>query len=308
MAGGIDGPPLIDSGRLMRPLAFFERLLERAFERPSARLFRTPLKAPVIERRIGRAMELERRRVGPRTIVPDRYVVAVREDDLADLAHDSGGPEALAGALADASLAFARAHGYTMDRLPVVTLSPDPSAPAGDVRVAVAFSSDAPTRPAGPRVETDAREIAPHTGSTGSAPSPGAGRADPTLVFRAEPHPTVHATLFVREPGGRSRTVPMTEDAVIVGRDPGCGLVLDDRRASRQHARIASRGGFLVLADLGSTNGTYLRAERISEVALGLGDVVTIGDSTIEIRPSASASTAPDAAVGRAAPAGVREI
>jgi hypothetical protein len=281
----------------MRPLAFFERLLERAFERPSARLFRTPLKTPVIERRIGRAMELERRRLGRRTIVPDRYVVAVREDDLSGLAGDPGGAEALAGTLANASLAFARAHGYTMDRLPVVTLTPDPSAPAGDVRVAAAFSSDSSTRPgvagAGP---------ATHPATDGRS---AAGRSDPTLVFRPEPPPAVRATLVVREPGGRSRTVVVPDDALVVGRDPGCGLVLDDRRVSRQHARIAPRGGFLVLADLGSTNGTYLRDERVSEVALGLGDVVTIGDSTIEIGPSAGGSQEGD---GRSSdPAEARE-
>jgi hypothetical protein len=285
----------------MRPLAFFERLLERAFERPSARLFRTPLRTPVIERRIDRAMELERRRVGRRTIVPDRYVVAVREGDLAGLAEASGGAEALAGALADASLAFARAHGYTMDRLPVVTLAPDPGAPAGDVRVAAAFSSDDVGGPGGAG-GVDGRDVEAGLGGP-PVPGPGAGRADPTLVFRPTPHPTIHATLLVREPGGRSRAVSMAGDALIVGRDPACGLVLDDRRASRQHARIASRGGFLVLSDLGSTNGTYVRDERISEVALGLGDVVTIGDSTIEIRPPEPATVEP--AAHASAPAGI---
>jgi hypothetical protein len=286
----------------MRPLAFFERLLERAFERPSARLFRTPLRAPVIERRIGRAMELERHRAGQRTIVPDRFMVAVRPDDLADLAAASGGPEVLAGALADASLAFARAHGYTMDRLPVVTLSPDPSAPAGDVRVAAAFSADAAPAPMTPG-GVDASRLAGVRAASPAASS--SGRGDPTLVFRPEPHPAVRATLVVREPGGRSRTVPMVDGPLIVGRDPGCGLVLEDKRVSRQHARIASRGGFLVLVDLGSTNGTYLRDERIAEVALGPGDIVTLGDSTIEVQPSAAPPMGEPTAVP--GPSGARE-
>ena len=111
-------------------------------------------------------------------------------------------------------------------------------------------------------------------------------------MFRPEPHPTVRATLLVRERGGRTRTVSIGEEPLIVGRDSGCGLVIDDRRVSRQHARIASRGGFLVLADLGSTNGTFVRDERVNEVALGLGDVVTIGDSTIEVQPPATSSSA----------------
>jgi len=231
-------------------------------------------------------MELERHRVGRRTLVPDRYVIAVRPDDLTELADASGGGEALAGALADTSLAFARAHGYTMDRLPVVTLMPDTGAPAGDVRVAAAFSSDTTAGSATPFGGLETGDGHPAAAGARAGPRSGAGRADPTFVFRPEPDPVVRATLLVREPGGRSRTVPMAEGAIIVGRDPECGLVLDDRRVSRQHVRIASRGGFLVLADLGSTNGTFLRDERISEVTLGLGDLVTIGDSTIEIRPS----------------------
>jgi hypothetical protein len=179
-----------------------------------------------------------------------------------------------------------------MDRLPVVTLSPDPSAPAGDVRVAAAFSADAAPmlRRPGSNGAAAPGDV-PAAGSGQVTGSSGAGRGDPTLVFRPEPHPTVRATLLVREPGGRSRTVLVAAEPLVVGRDPGCGLVLDDRRVSRQHVRIASRGGFLVLADLGSTNGTYLRDERITEVALGLGDVVTLGDSTIELRPPTAMPT-----------------
>ena len=275
----------------MRPLAFFERLLERAFERPSARLFRTPLRVPVIERRIERAMELERRRQGRRVLVPDRFVVAVRPADVEGLAAEAGSGESLAGGLADASLSFARAHGYTMDRLPIVTLLPDQTAPAGDVRVAASFSGDDARRvdddapsgdPPSPGGESDADLAGPRV--TTVAP----GRADPTLVFRAPRPVAVHATLLVREPGGRSRSVEVSDAPLVVGRDPACDVVLDDHRVSRQHARIAARGGFLVLADLGSTNGTYLRDERVAEVALGVGDVVTVGDSTIEIQPAAT--------------------
>jgi hypothetical protein len=293
----------------MRPLAFFERLLERAFERPSARLFRTPLRVPVIERRIERAMELERRRVGRRTVVPDRFVVAVRPGDLTGPAAEAGGGEALAGRLADASLSFARAHGYTMDRLPVVTLAPDPTAPAGDVRVAASFSTGSGVVGVGEgpsRVVVGAGTRPGATGAPTRHPTIGPGRTDPTLVFQAPRPPAVHATLLVREPGGRWRTVEISDAPLVVGRDPGCDLVLDDRRVSRQHVRIAPRGGFLVLADLGSTNGTYLRDERVAEVALGLGDVVTLGDSTIEIRPAGEGPGSPSSPRDSAA-AGTRD-
>jgi pSer/pThr/pTyr-binding forkhead associated (FHA) protein len=114
--------------------------------------------------------------------------------------------------------------------------------------------------------------------------------------------PRALATLVVREPRGLVRRLPLDGSPVVIGRDAACDVVLDDRRASRRHARIQARGGYLVLSDLGSTNGTYIRSERVSEVTLGLGDSVVIGDSTLELTPvsgddvpGAPGSSSPDA-------------
>jgi hypothetical protein len=256
----------------MRPFSFLERSLERVFERSSARIFRAPVHRVVVERRLERAMEEKRRRVGDRMVVPDTFVVELRPADLDALATEAGGPAELAEALASASLAFARAHGYTMRDLPTVTVVPERDAPAGDARVAA---------------------IDPAGG--GKARSAGGGRRsavpDGTMVLEVPRPPTVRATLAIREPGARIRTVEVGDAPVVIGRDAGCDIVLADPRASRQHARVASRSGFLVLSDLGSTNGTYVRDERIAEIALGPGDVVTIGDSTIEVGRAPAAAT-----------------
>ena len=78
---------------------------------------------------------------------------------------------------------------------------------------------------------------------------------------------------------------------VVLGRDAACDVVLADARVSRRHARISPRGGFLILADLGSTNGTFLRAERIEEVALGVGDVIVMGGTTVVVEPPDAAAS-----------------
>ena len=248
----------------MRPLSFLERSLERVFERSSARIFRAPIHRVVVERRVERAMEERRRRTGDRIVVPDAFVVELRPGDLDMLADEAGGPEELASALAGAALTFARAHGYTMRRLPTVTLVPEPDAPAGDARVACV--DDGPV--AGGAARSDRRR------------SP---VSDATMVLEVPRAPSVLATLEVRDPSGRVRRVTVGDAPVVIGRDGACDLVLADGRVSRRHARIAPRGGFLVLSDLGSTNGTYIRDERISEVALGPGDVITLGDTTIAV-------------------------
>jgi hypothetical protein len=248
----------------MRPLSFLERSIERVFERSSARIFRAPVHRVVVERRLERAMEERRRRVGDRVVVPDAFVVELRPADLDALASEAGGPEELARALASSALTFARAHGYTMRDLPTVTVVPEPDAPAGDARVAAIDPADSP-------------------GARGASRGRRSQVPEGTMVLEVSRPPAVNATLAIREPGAPVRTMAMGDAPVVIGRDAGCDIVLADPRASRQHARIASRSGFLVLSDLGSTNGTYVRDVRIAEIALGPGDVVTIGDSTIEV-------------------------
>jgi len=56
-------------------------------------------------------------------------------------------------------------------------------------------------------------------------------------------------------------------DSITVGRDQGCGLVVADQKASRQHCTIDRRQDKWVLKDH-STNGTYVTAEGDSEMLL----------------------------------------
>ncbi len=79
--------------------------------------------------------------------VPARYRVRLHPDDLADVAAQAGGPEALAGRLADAALAFARAHGYHLPGRPSVALVADPAVERGVIEVdAVAAPARRPPR------------------------------------------------------------------------------------------------------------------------------------------------------------------
>jgi putative serine protease PepD len=65
-----------------------------------------------------------------------------------------------------------------------------------------------------------------------------------------------------------------------LGRDPGCELVLDDRSASHQHARIDLVAGQASVIDLGSSNGTWVNGQRISGPhPLKHGDHLQVGDT-----------------------------
>lgn len=57
------------------------------------------------------------------------------------------------------------------------------------------------------------------------------------------------------------------KDAVVIGRDPACGLVVDNEQVSRHHCTIERRGDKFVLTDT-SSNGTYVTIQGEQEVLL----------------------------------------
>jgi hypothetical protein len=57
------------------------------------------------------------------------------------------------------------------------------------------------------------------------------------------------------------------KDAVVVGREHDCGLVVDNDQVSRHHCTIERRGDKFVLADT-SSNGTYVTIQGEKEVLL----------------------------------------
>jgi pSer/pThr/pTyr-binding forkhead associated (FHA) protein len=77
---------------------------------------------------------------------------------------------------------------------------------------------------------------------------------------------------------------PFTVDEIVIGRNRLANIPLDDRALSRDHAKLARRGASFWVSDLGSANGTYVGAERITEPRLlRSGDVVVIGHYQLRI-------------------------
>jgi hypothetical protein len=65
-----------------------------------------------------------------------------------------------------------------------------------------------------------------------------------------------------------------------MGRSDNAEIRVDDAFASSAHARIFSRGDFMYVEDMGSTNGTYLNGRQLRTAErLKVADVVRIGDS-----------------------------
>jgi len=85
----------------------------------------------------------------------------------------------------------------------------------------------------------------------------------------------------------RQRTdvrVPLDRSETVIGRDPGCDIVLSEKSASARHARIfRGPGGYFEVEDLDSTNGLIVDGERIQRMTLQDGDAFTVGDTRFSI-------------------------
>ena len=80
--------------------------------------------------------------------------------------------------------------------------------------------------------------------------------------------------------------IPLTSNAILIGRADDSTLVLEDDYASTRHARLTLQGTSYWLEDLGSTNGTYLDRTRVSTpVPVPIGSPIRIGRTVFELRP-----------------------
>jgi len=72
--------------------------------------------------------------------------------------------------------------------------------------------------------------------------------------------------------------IDLPEHRFLIGRSSDCHLCLgEDQAVSRQHTFFEQRPEGYVVVDLGSTNGTYVNDEPISERKLATGDLIRIG-------------------------------
>jgi hypothetical protein len=71
--------------------------------------------------------------------------------------------------------------------------------------------------------------------------------------------------------------IDVTQDRSLVGRDPGCDIVVSDGSVSRKHARLERRGDAWYVVDQGSANGTYVNSLKVAEAALKNGQELRFG-------------------------------
>ncbi len=151
-----------------------------------------------------------------------------------------------------------------------------------------------------PALQSCARDLGPASGGKAGAPrifeliaadipAPFVG-----LLVESPAQARIHATqgpcLRLRY-CGKEHTLDDASPVIKFGRGANNDVIVNDRRASRHHARVERRGEQIVVIDT-STNGTYVTLQGRPELSLRQGDCVIHGKGVICFAASATDSDA----------------
>ena len=124
----------------------------------------------------------------------------------------------------------------------------------------------------GARVPETARGADVPAGRKGKAKAPSKRRGSPTH-------------LIVIEGANAGARAELADAPLLIGRGSDAVIRLDDDYVSTRHARVVASEDAWFVEDLGSTNGTFVGALRITQpAAIGLGVQVRVGKTILELR------------------------
>jgi type II secretory pathway predicted ATPase ExeA len=88
---------------------------------------------------------------------------------------------------------------------------------------------------------------------------------------------TSYGHLLVATDGRTVREIALRPGRLIVGRTPDNDVQIDSRFVSRHHCQVITTENSCVIEDLNSTNGIYVKSNRVRRHYLNDGDVVLVG-------------------------------
>ncbi|MBP2671676.1 MAG: signal peptide protein [candidate division NC10 bacterium] len=170
-------------------------------------------------------------------------------------------------------------------------LPEETSAIEADAPSSFAPMADAPTEEPPASVESEAAplELEPPMHAADvltEAPAPPEPAAQPAPILKG-PIPEVVLLHADKQLGVFS----LAAGEVTIGRTPGNTIAIDNAGVSRRHAVIRVKGDKVVLEDLGSANGTFVRGQRIEEYELRDGDEIAIVKHRLVYRVPKDAET-----------------
>jgi Inner membrane component of T3SS, cytoplasmic domain len=96
---------------------------------------------------------------------------------------------------------------------------------------------------------------------------------------------TIPQQLLVTSGALAGTSLGLADQQITIGRADDATLVLTDDYASTRHARLFPQDGQWLVEDLGSTNGTYLDRQKVTEpTPVPIGVPIRIGKTVLELR------------------------
>ncbi len=83
---------------------------------------------------------------------------------------------------------------------------------------------------------------------------------------------------------GNEYPLPANKE-IVIGRGSELDIVLVEDMISRRHAKIVTGEDYVILQDLGSTNGSFVNGERIRKQRIQEGDRILLGTSILKLVP-----------------------
>lgn len=100
-----------------------------------------------------------------------------------------------------------------------------------------------------------------------------------TVISKISERPTnPDAALVVIHGAELGRKYELNREATVIGRSSKSDIQIDQESISRAHAKLSGKGRNILIADLGSTNGTFVNDDSVEgSYQLRNGDLIKIG-------------------------------
>ena len=81
----------------------------------------------------------------------------------------------------------------------------------------------------------------------------------------------------------KDMTWELSGSRLVIGRDSICDVIINDPKLSRIHAEVIKEGNAFIFYDKESLNGSFINEDRVARQILIPGDVIKIGDTSIQV-------------------------
>lgn len=88
----------------------------------------------------------------------------------------------------------------------------------------------------------------------------------------------MNVSLVLVQTDGKQREVPLKKSVQVIGRQTDCQIRIPSANVSRHHCEVtAGEGGQVMVRDLGSSNGTYVNKQKVTQANVNAGDLLSLG-------------------------------